>query len=223
MGHYPGLAVERAMKIQEVILRAASGQIQWWQGRRLSGAWDALVHLAPLVVAPCCLGQPRTAKGAATKPRSFLSNWCLVMMGFCRVEGAPRDGRRGVLLFFVDGALALSRADEPGGIAAVRKPHTLSGARDAHVRLDGPLARGVLVTLSRLRGPFQGRPGRRDLNSHLLAARGARNRSGRLPRRGRCLWTPSAVAVRADLVKDVPNAVACASSASHNVEGTCRG
>ena len=37
MGHYPGLAVERAMKIQEVILRAASGQIQWWQGRRLSG------------------------------------------------------------------------------------------------------------------------------------------------------------------------------------------
>ena len=37
MGHYPGLAVERAMKIQEVILRAASGQIQWWQAAEIIG------------------------------------------------------------------------------------------------------------------------------------------------------------------------------------------
>ena len=37
MGHYPGLAVERPMKIQEVILRAASGQIQWWQAAEIIG------------------------------------------------------------------------------------------------------------------------------------------------------------------------------------------
>ena len=37
MGHDPGLAVERAMKVQEVILRAASGQIQWWQAAEIIG------------------------------------------------------------------------------------------------------------------------------------------------------------------------------------------
>jgi hypothetical protein len=33
MGTYPDAAVERAMKIQEVLLRAMSGQISWVQFR----------------------------------------------------------------------------------------------------------------------------------------------------------------------------------------------
>ena len=34
MREYTAWAVERAMKVQEVILRAASGQISWLAGRR---------------------------------------------------------------------------------------------------------------------------------------------------------------------------------------------
>jgi len=34
MGTYPDAAVERAMKIQEVLLRAMSGQISWVQAGR---------------------------------------------------------------------------------------------------------------------------------------------------------------------------------------------
>jgi len=37
MGEYPQPAVERAMKVQEVILRAASGQLQWWQAAEIIG------------------------------------------------------------------------------------------------------------------------------------------------------------------------------------------
>ncbi len=31
MGIYPRAAVERAMKLQEVLLRATAGKIKWWQ------------------------------------------------------------------------------------------------------------------------------------------------------------------------------------------------
>ncbi len=37
MGDYPGPAVERAMKVQEVILKAISGQFQWWQAAEILG------------------------------------------------------------------------------------------------------------------------------------------------------------------------------------------
>jgi transposase len=37
MGTYPDAAVERAMKVQEVILRAMSGQISWWQAAEILG------------------------------------------------------------------------------------------------------------------------------------------------------------------------------------------
>jgi len=37
MGLYPGPAVERAMKVQEVILRAVSGQIAWVQAAEIIG------------------------------------------------------------------------------------------------------------------------------------------------------------------------------------------
>jgi hypothetical protein len=36
MEWYPRAAVERAMKMQEVILRAISKQITWWQAGRSS-------------------------------------------------------------------------------------------------------------------------------------------------------------------------------------------
>jgi len=34
---YPRTAVERAMKLQEVLLRGTSGKIKWWQAAELSG------------------------------------------------------------------------------------------------------------------------------------------------------------------------------------------
>jgi transposase len=37
MGDYPSPAVERAMKVQEVILKAMSGQLQWWQAAEILG------------------------------------------------------------------------------------------------------------------------------------------------------------------------------------------
>ena len=35
MKHYSEAAVERAMKIQEVILRAVAGKLQWWQAAEI--------------------------------------------------------------------------------------------------------------------------------------------------------------------------------------------
>ena len=40
MGAYPDAAVERAMKIQEVLLRAMSGQISWVQAAAIVGLSD---------------------------------------------------------------------------------------------------------------------------------------------------------------------------------------
>jgi transposase len=40
MGLYPSGAVERAMKVQEVILRAMSGQIRWTQAAEILGLSD---------------------------------------------------------------------------------------------------------------------------------------------------------------------------------------
>lgn len=40
MGTYPDAAVERAMKVQEVILRAMSGQVSWWQAAEILGISD---------------------------------------------------------------------------------------------------------------------------------------------------------------------------------------
>jgi hypothetical protein len=40
MGRYPARAVERAMKIQEVILRAVSGQILWMHAAEIIGISD---------------------------------------------------------------------------------------------------------------------------------------------------------------------------------------
>jgi transposase len=40
MGRYPDPAVERAMKVQEVITRAASGQLGWWQAAEILGITD---------------------------------------------------------------------------------------------------------------------------------------------------------------------------------------
>jgi transposase len=37
MGDYPSPAVERAMKVQEVILKAIGGQLQWWQAAEILG------------------------------------------------------------------------------------------------------------------------------------------------------------------------------------------
>ena len=37
MSLYPARALERAMKIQEVILRAASGKIRWMQAAEILG------------------------------------------------------------------------------------------------------------------------------------------------------------------------------------------
>ena len=37
MEGYPIPAVERAMKVQEVILKAISGQLQWWQAAEILG------------------------------------------------------------------------------------------------------------------------------------------------------------------------------------------
>jgi transposase len=37
MKGYPIPAVERAMKVPEVILKAISGQLQWWQAAEILG------------------------------------------------------------------------------------------------------------------------------------------------------------------------------------------
>ncbi len=37
MSEYPGTAVERAMKVQEVILRAMAKRITWWQAAEILG------------------------------------------------------------------------------------------------------------------------------------------------------------------------------------------
>src|ERR1035437_11134413 len=37
---YPRTAAERAMKLQEVLLRATAGKIKWWQAAELSGISD---------------------------------------------------------------------------------------------------------------------------------------------------------------------------------------
>jgi hypothetical protein len=37
MGIYPRAAVERAMKLQEVLLRATAGKIKWWQAAEMIG------------------------------------------------------------------------------------------------------------------------------------------------------------------------------------------
>ena len=34
---YPSTAVERAMKLQEVLLRATAGKIKWWQAAEMIG------------------------------------------------------------------------------------------------------------------------------------------------------------------------------------------
>ena len=40
MGFYPRAAVERAMKVQEVILRAMANRITWWQAAEILGISD---------------------------------------------------------------------------------------------------------------------------------------------------------------------------------------
>ncbi len=40
MGTYPDAAVERAMQVQEVLLRAMSGQVSWWQAAEILGISD---------------------------------------------------------------------------------------------------------------------------------------------------------------------------------------
>jgi hypothetical protein len=37
---YPGAAEERAMKVEEVILRATAGKIMWWQAAEVIGISD---------------------------------------------------------------------------------------------------------------------------------------------------------------------------------------
>ena len=37
METYPRTAAERAMKLQEVLLRATTGKIKWWQAAELTG------------------------------------------------------------------------------------------------------------------------------------------------------------------------------------------
>jgi hypothetical protein len=40
MTEYPAAAVERAMKIQEVVLRAMAKRIRWWQAAKIIGISD---------------------------------------------------------------------------------------------------------------------------------------------------------------------------------------
>jgi hypothetical protein len=40
MKHYSEAVVERRMKIQEVILRAMAGKLQWWQAAEILGVSD---------------------------------------------------------------------------------------------------------------------------------------------------------------------------------------
>jgi hypothetical protein len=44
MGIYPRAAVERAMKLQEVLLRATSGKIKWWQAAEMIGISGRLMR-----------------------------------------------------------------------------------------------------------------------------------------------------------------------------------
>ena len=44
MRQYPGPAVERAMKVQEVILRAVSGEIHWFQAAEILGISPRQMH-----------------------------------------------------------------------------------------------------------------------------------------------------------------------------------
>jgi transposase-like protein len=37
---YPRTAAERAMKLQEVLLRASAGKIKWWQAAEMIGISD---------------------------------------------------------------------------------------------------------------------------------------------------------------------------------------
>ncbi len=41
MGSYPRAAVERAMKVQEVILRAMAKKISWWQAGRVANSFKS--------------------------------------------------------------------------------------------------------------------------------------------------------------------------------------
>jgi transposase-like protein len=40
MRRYPAPTMERAIKVQEVILQAASGQVSWWQAAEILGISD---------------------------------------------------------------------------------------------------------------------------------------------------------------------------------------
>ncbi len=40
VGCYPASAMERAMKVQEVILRAVDGRLKWYQGAEILGVRD---------------------------------------------------------------------------------------------------------------------------------------------------------------------------------------
>ena len=44
MKHYWEAAVERMMKVQEVILRALAGKIQWWQAAEILGVSDRTIR-----------------------------------------------------------------------------------------------------------------------------------------------------------------------------------
>ena len=47
MKHYSEAAVERMMKVQEVILRAIAGKLQWWQAAEIVGDDAALAVALP--------------------------------------------------------------------------------------------------------------------------------------------------------------------------------
>ena len=40
VGIYPSAVVERAMKVEEVLLRATAGKIMWWQAAEMIGISD---------------------------------------------------------------------------------------------------------------------------------------------------------------------------------------
>jgi transposase len=40
VGNYPTAAVERTMKVEEVLLRATAGKIMWWQASEMIGISD---------------------------------------------------------------------------------------------------------------------------------------------------------------------------------------
>jgi hypothetical protein len=47
MGSIPAAVVERAMKMQEVILRPMAKRITWWQAAEIIGISDRQMRLAP--------------------------------------------------------------------------------------------------------------------------------------------------------------------------------